>query len=81
MAALRDFPDAGGRMAYSADTLVIYRNMARYADCILRGARPAELPFQEPTTYELVVVNLKTAKMLGLVIPAPVLLQADRVIE
>ena len=68
-------------MAYSADTLVIYRNMARYADCILRGARPAELPFQEPTTYELVVVNLKTAKMLGLVIPAPVLLQADRVIE
>lgn len=80
MAALRDFPDAGGLMAYSADTLVIFRSMARYVDRILKGARPAELPFQEPTTYDF-VVNLKTAKALGLVIPASVLLQANGVIE
>ena len=80
IAALRDFPDAGGLMAYSADTLVIFRSMARYVDRILRGARPADLPFQEPTAYEL-VVNQKTAKTLGLVIPASVLLQAGRIIE
>ena len=67
-------------MAYAANTLAIFRSMARYTDRILRGAPPAELPFQEPTTYEL-VVNLKTATAIGLTIPRSILAQADRVIE
>ena len=80
IAALRDFPEAGGLMAYAADTLSIFRSMAQYTDRILKGARPADLPFQEPTTYEF-VLNLKTAKTLGLTIPQSVLLRANQVIE
>jgi putative ABC transport system substrate-binding protein len=80
MAALRDFPEAGGLMAYAADTLAIFRSMANYTDRILKGARPSDLPFQEPTTYEF-IINLKTAKTLGLTIPQTLLLQASQVIE
>ena len=80
IAALRDFPEAGGLMAYAADTLAIFRSMAQYTDRILKGARPGDLPFQEPTKYEL-VINLKTAKALGLTIPPSLLLRADQVIE
>jgi putative ABC transport system substrate-binding protein len=80
IAALRDFPEAGGLMAYAADTLAIFRSMAQYTDRILKGARAADLPFQEPTTYEF-IVNLKTAKALGLTIPQTLLLRADQVIE
>jgi putative ABC transport system substrate-binding protein len=80
IAALRDFPAAGGLMAYAADTLAIFRSMAQYTDRILKGARPSDLPFQEPTTYEF-IVNLKTAKMLGLMIPPSLLLRANQVIE
>jgi len=67
-------------MAYAADTLAIFRSMAQYTDRILKGARAADLPFQEPTTYEF-IVNLKTAKALGLTIPQTLLLRADQVIE
>ena len=80
IAALRDFPAAGGLMAYAADTLAIFRGMAQYTDRILKGERPADLPFQEPTRYEF-VINLKTAKALGLTIPASLLARADQVIE
>ena len=80
IAALRDFPEAGGLMAYAADTLAIFRSMAQYTDRILKGARPNDLPFQEPTTYEF-IVNLKTAKALGLTIPQSLLLRADQIIE
>ena len=80
IAALRDFPGAGGLMAYAADTLAIFRRVAQYTDRILKGARPSDLPFQEPTTYEL-VINLKTAKALGLTIPPSLLARADQVID
>jgi len=80
IAALRDFPAAGGLMAYAADTLAIFRAMAQYTDRILRGTKPGDLPFQEPTKYEF-VINLKTAKALGLTIPQSLLLRADQVIR
>jgi putative ABC transport system substrate-binding protein len=80
IAALRDFPEAGGLMAYAADTLAIFRSMAQYTDRILKGARPTDLPFQEPTRYEF-IVNLKTAKALGLTIPQSVLVRADEIIQ
>ena len=80
IAAIRDFPEAGGLMAYAADTLAIFRGMAQYVERILKGARPADLPFQEPTRYEL-VINLQTAKALGLTIPPSLLARADQVIE
>ena len=80
IAALRDFPEAGGLMGYAADTLAIFRSVAQYTDRILKGARPSDLPFQEPTTYEF-IVNLKTAKALGLTIPPSLLARADQVIE
>jgi putative ABC transport system substrate-binding protein len=80
IAAIRDFPEAGGLMAYAADTLAIFRGMAQYTERILKGARPADLPFQEPTKYEL-LINLKTAKALGLTIPPLLLQRADQVIE
>jgi putative tryptophan/tyrosine transport system substrate-binding protein len=80
MHGLRDFVEAGGLMGYGVDLVDCYRRSARYIDQILRGARPADLPVQQATKFEL-VINLRTAKALGLTIPPALLLPADQVIE
>jgi putative ABC transport system substrate-binding protein len=77
---LSDFARDGGLLSYGPDQVDIWRRAATYVDRILRGAKPAELPVQLPTKYEM-VVNLKTAKALGLDLPASVLARADEVIE
>jgi putative tryptophan/tyrosine transport system substrate-binding protein len=74
------FTAAGGLVSYGPDIVVIYRQSASYVDRILRGEKPGDLPFQQPTIYRL-VINLKTAKSLGLTVPDTLLVAADEVIE
>jgi putative tryptophan/tyrosine transport system substrate-binding protein len=80
MFEFRGFVDAGGLLAYGADLGELYRRAATYADRILKGTKPGDLPVEQATKIEL-SINLKTAKTLGITIPSPVLLRADHVVQ
>jgi ABC transporter substrate binding protein len=78
--AEREYADAGGLMSYGAQQRDAYVRLAAYADKLLRGAKAAELPIEQPTTFEL-IINLRTARALGLTIPQSLLQRADRLLE
>ena len=80
MYSSREAVDAGGLMSYGVDLAESYRRVATYVDKILKGAKPADLPVEQPRKFEL-VINLKTAKLIDVTIPQSLLYRADRVIK
>ena len=80
MAAFREYPESGALISYGPSLRANFRRAANYVDLILKGAKPGDLPVQQPTTFEM-VINLKTAKALGLTLPTSLLLRADQIID
>jgi len=76
----REFVVEGGLMSYGTNLTAVYRHAARYADKIFHGTKPADLPIEQPATFEL-VINVNTAKALGLAVPHSLLLRADEIIR